>query len=196
MSRARLERPWSEADFFAWQSQQSERYELVNGYPIQMMSGARRAHDRIVRNIIAQLHGQLGTGKCEAFTADFAVRTATNQIRRPDAGVDCGADTDAADSELVAADPRLVVEVLSESTKRFDLFDKLSEYQQVPSLTHVVYIDPDELAVRHWERRGGEWILVVLEDAKATIFAADLDLSISLDDIYAGTSALRTSQSE
>ena len=198
MSTLKLDERWTEAEFLAWQTGQSERYELVDGMPLRMMSGARRAHDRVVRNVIVQLGTQLRGKPCEAFTADFAVRTGPDQIRRPDAGIDCAPEeAEGADDELVANDPRLVVEVLSPSTRRFDLFDKLTEYQRVESLRHILYIDPDAVAVRHWYREGGGWALRVLEPGigaealDGAVEAPDLDLRLALTDVYEGTLALR-----
>ena len=51
-------------EFFAWQEHQPERYELVNGQPLEMMAGAKNVHDDIVVNLIAELRNQLRAGGC------------------------------------------------------------------------------------------------------------------------------------
>ncbi len=106
--------PWTIDRFFAWQAGQTDRYELVGGFPVRMMAGARNVHDDIVVNLLAELRGQLrGTG-CRPFTGDGSVETLPGQIRRPDVGVDCGIRDPNA---LKAALPRLVIEVLSPTTR-------------------------------------------------------------------------------
>jgi len=42
------------AEFFAWQEGRPERFELVDGFPIRMMAGARNVHDDIVVNMLAE----------------------------------------------------------------------------------------------------------------------------------------------
>ena len=41
-------KPWTIDEFFAWQSRQAERYELVNGFPVRMQVGARNVHNDII----------------------------------------------------------------------------------------------------------------------------------------------------
>ena len=102
--------PWTIDRFFAWQARQPDRYELVGGFPVRMMAGARNVHDDITVNLLAELRGQLRGSGCRPFTGDGAIETLPNQIRRPDAGVDCGQrDPDA----MKAALPRMVAEILS-----------------------------------------------------------------------------------
>jgi len=51
---------------FAWQERQPERYELVDGFPIRMMAGAKNVHDDIVVNVLAELRNQLRGGSLSA----------------------------------------------------------------------------------------------------------------------------------
>ena len=80
---------WTEARLLARRETLDERYELVDGRPMRTMAGARREHDRIVRNVTTTLHGRPRGRGCETFTADFAVRTRIDPIRRPAVGVGC-----------------------------------------------------------------------------------------------------------
>ena len=91
-----LHRTWTLEEFFAWQEGQPDRYELVDGYPLKMMAGAKNVHDDIVVNFVGELRDQVrGTG-CRPFTGDeawkparakFGVQTwewtAANAIRTP-----------------------------------------------------------------------------------------------------------------
>src|SRR6202034_4373544 len=69
--------------FFAWQEGQAERYELVNGQPLEMMAGAKNVHDDIVVNLVTELGTRLRGGPCRPFTEDGSVETRPGQIRRP-----------------------------------------------------------------------------------------------------------------
>ena len=44
--------PWTIEQFFDWQARQPERYELVGGFPVRMVAGARNVHDDIVVNLV------------------------------------------------------------------------------------------------------------------------------------------------
>jgi Uma2 family endonuclease len=142
-------------EFFAWQQAQEDLYELVGGYPLRMMAGASRRHDQIVVNVIAELRNQLRGSPCRPFTSDTAVATAADKRRRPDAGIDCG---EFRDEDFVAEFPRLVVEVLSPSTREFDMFGKLDEYKSVESLDYILLIEPNAPQAILWHRDiGRRW---------------------------------------
>ena len=122
-----VSKPWTIDQFFAWQSRQTERYELVSGFPVRMMAGARNVHNDIVINILAELRARLRGSGCHPFNGDGSIETLPGQIRRPDAGADCGQRDPNA---FQAALPRMVAEVLSPTTRDFDTFEKLTEYNK------------------------------------------------------------------
>ena len=62
-------------EFLLWQQDKEVRYELVDGVPIEMMTGASDVHDRVVINLIVLLGHQLRGTRCRPTTADVALRT-------------------------------------------------------------------------------------------------------------------------
>lgn len=136
-------------EFLVWCLDQPDRWELVQSLPIRMMTGATHGHDAVVVNLIAELKSRLRGGSCRPMTADIAARMQEGNIRRPDVTVDCGAvDRDA----LESAAPTVFFEVLSRSTRTFDQLRKTEEYKSVPTLRHIVLIDPDRPRVWLWSR--------------------------------------------
>lgn len=169
--------------FLDWCTSQEERYELVGGVPVAM-AGAKRGHDRIVMNTTLAVGNQSRGSPCQPFSADFAVRIPGGNIRRPDIGIDCGPFVP---DDLAATDPRVVIEVLSPSTRTFDMIGKLREYQRVPSLRHIILIDPEEPRVLHWSRDpDGRWSDHAAEGLDAVIALTDPTLTLSLADLYEG----------
>ena len=173
----------SAEEFLEWGLHHELRYELVDGVPVAM-AGATQLHDQIVATVHGMLYNLLRGHKCRYFTADLAVRIPAGNIRRLDAGIDCGArDDDAA----VATAPLLVMEVLSPSTRDFDMFGKLEEYKTVPTLGHIVIVDPDTPQVFHWSRFPNEpWKHVLLEGLDAVIQLPEFDGAIDLASLYQG----------
>lgn len=148
------------------------------------MTGARRRHDQIVVNTIRELSNQLRGASCRPFSADTAVQIPNGNIRKPDAGVDCGIFDDQA---MSADQPVLVVEVLSASTRDFDLFGKLEEYKTVTSIRHVLLVNPDELQALHWTRTDTDtWTHHPHEGLDAPITLVPPGLTLRLADLYEG----------
>ena len=137
--------------FFAWQEGRAERYELVNGQPLRMKTGAKNVHDDIVVNLVGEPREQVRGTSYQPFTGDGSVETRPGQIRRPDVGVACGPRDP---NGTKAALPRLVVEVLSPSTRDFDTFKKLDEYRETGSLEYIVLVEPNEPVAFVWRRDG------------------------------------------
>lgn len=178
----RAHRHWTIEEFFAWQERQSERYELVGGTPLRMMVGARNVHDDIVVNILGELRNQLRGKPCRPFTADSSVETLPGQIRRPDAGVDCGKSDP---NGFKAVLPRLVVEVLSPGTRDIDLFVKLEEYKRIASLLHILYVDPNEPDAVLWSREdGADWSQQRFSQLEDAIAMPSVAVSLPMADLY------------
>lgn len=171
------------ADFLDWQEHQAELHELVDGQAVAM-AGAKQRHDRITANALGELHAQLRGSACRSFTADLAVITPRGNVRRPDLGIHCAPFDDEA---LHAGQPRMVVEVLSRSTRTLDQVGKLEEYKAVASLDAIVLIDPEEPEVILWSRDAGRaWQFETLHGLEAAIVVPSLGVTLRLADLYDG----------
>ena len=185
MSRLREYEPWTKEQFFAWQQGEDDRYELVGGFPMKMMTGASRRHDRIVIKIIAALERRLAGSPCESFTADGSVETYPGQIRRPDVGIDCGPT---GPDDFKAKSPTVVFEVLSPTTRDFDRIRKLEEYKHVPTLRHIVIVEPKFVGVIHVARASAEaaWQTEITNDMDHVLALTGAGIELPLAEIYAG----------
>jgi Uma2 family endonuclease len=172
-------------EFFAWQLDQEERYELVDGVPVPLrgMTGASNAHDAVAVNIIISLGNQLRRGPCRVATADTAVRTSIRGIRRPDVTVEC-APIDPKSYEAHA--PKLVVEVLSPSTRQMDRIRKVEEYKRLPTLTAIMLVEPGVANVLVLRRDGAEWRDEAYAGADSVVPLPEIGASLTLRDVYEG----------
>ena len=181
MSHA-FERNMTADEFLRWAQDREGRFEFVDGHLLRMQAGAVSQHDRVVVNLIAALKNRLRGKPCRTFTADFAVRTAQNRIRRPDVGVDCGKQEL---RDLVAREPVLVVEVFSPSTRDLDRSVKILEYQAVDTLRTILYVEPNQPEVYVFERGDdGEWADRVVRGLSETVPVPALDLTLPLADVF------------
>ena len=186
MEARRFDRdPMSVEEFLDWHQYQEERYELVQGIPVRMMTGARQDHNLVKANVEFALRRRLDGGGCRPSSSDMAVRTDGDQVRYPDVVVDCGAyDADA----LAASEPRLVVEVASPSTRDFDLAEKLDEYRRTPRLDYVLLIEPSVIDATLHARTKDGWAVTKHLFMDAVIDLPGLGLSVPLTEIYDGLS--------
>ena len=141
-------------EFFDWQQRQDDRYELVEGVPVKMMTGASDVHDVILVNILASLHGQLRGSKCRPTTPDIGVRTKIRSLRRPDVTVTCD---EPRPDKYEAGEPRLVVEILSPSNKGLAWERKLDEYRRRDGLTYILLIESEAVGATLYTRSATPW---------------------------------------
>jgi Uma2 family endonuclease len=169
--------------FFAWVVSQDERFELVEG-EIVMMAGAGRRHDRIVVNLTAAVHAQVRDGPCQTFTSDTYISTSPSTRRMADLGVDCGK----LDEDSLTADrPALVIEVLSPTTGGFDVTVKLAEYQSLPSMDYILFVDTEmPTAHLYFRDKDGRWEDRVVKGLNAAIDLPKLNVVLKLAEIYDG----------
>ena len=120
------------------------------------------------------------------FHCDTAVQTLPRTRRRPDIGIECGRTEDEA---FEAGEVRLVVEVLSPSTREFNHYGKLEEYKSIPSMRHVLLVEPNAPQVGVWSRVDGTvWRYSEYEGLEAAISLDSPPILFALSDVYADLS--------
>lgn len=141
-------------DYLASEEASEMKREYLGGV-VYAMSGARRTHNRICANATAALHAGLSGFPCEVLTSDMKVRIdlATHtRFYYPDVVVACD---DRSSDELYLQTPALVIEVLSQGTRRADISEKKDAYLSLPSLNVLMYVEQDRPEARIY-RRGRE----------------------------------------
>jgi Uma2 family endonuclease len=175
-----LPKPWTLADYLAWEREQPERYEFVGGV-LRAMVGGTLDHNTIARNIARELDKLLRPKGCRVFTSDVKVVSfETGQGAYPDVVATC-ARQKGADTEVT--DPALVAEVLSRSTGDYDRGSKLELYKEMPSLRYVLLVAQDRKLADVYRRTQSGWEVV-----RYTEGAVPLDEfggALRLDEIYA-----------
>jgi len=171
-------------EFLHWCQRQEGKFELIDGIPTEMMTGASRMHDLIVVNIIASLRDQLRGGPCFPTTADTALRTRIRSVRRPDVMVTC--DPPRGDV-YEALEPRLAVEVLSKSNIGVPWDRKLKEYRRHEKLDYILLVDSELVAVTLYLRTSNGWVDVDADALADVIKLPKLKCRLSLAEIYEAT---------
>lgn len=174
-------------EFLSWERSQPERHEFWRGEVFAMVGGTAR-HNRVILNLASRLTEALAGSPCQVFAESMKVQLAEG-VLYPDVVVACG-KAEAGDEESVT-DPRLVIEVLSPSTRGYDKRDKFILYRTLPSLREYVLIDPATRQVEVFTAApGGAWVLTD-QTGQAELVLASIDRRLASDDIYRGVEAPR-----
>lgn len=172
--------------FAAWENRRRGRYELIVG-EIRAMAGGSRGHDLVAGNVLTALRLALPGRASDVHGSNLKVLSPAGMVTYPDVFVRCGPLDDAATE---CDDPVVVVEVLSPSTRSEDLVRKRWAYQAIPSLTHLVYVDPSRVEIEVATRAAdGRWWSSFLHDLSATLTLDTLAIDLPLGEVYAGTRA-------
>src|SRR5581483_2484008 len=94
-------------------------------------------------------------------------------------------------SRGIVARPLLIIEILSPSTERDDIFLKLPAYQRIPSVREVLYVESERIAATVHRRAGDAWTLEELTGPEARLILATLGLDTPLAALYRGLPAPR-----
>ncbi len=176
-------KPWTVEDFLAWESQQEDRYEFVDGI-LRAMTGGTVDHATIIGNVFGTLRDRLRGGPCRAYASDLKVKAGEN-VMYADVVVVCG-PSDPKATEVT--NPVAVVEVLSKSTSDYDRGRKWLAYQTIPDLTHFLLVSQDECRVDIFRRMGNGWYSESVTDPAREIPFEPIGVRLSVRDIYEGSS--------
>jgi len=132
------------------------KVELDNG-TIRMMAGARARHNQIQTNLIVALGNAFRGSGCRPYGSDTGLRTHDLSLRYPDVAVYCGRDTPENDDLVWFDNPRVVVEILSESTAAHDQTVKLLEYKATNSVEVILFVDLEVERIRILHRKIDGW---------------------------------------
>lgn len=158
--------------------------ELDNG-TIRLMAGGSATHARVQANIFGTLFARLKGSGCRPYGSDMGVRTHDLSLRYPDVSVFCGREGPENDALKQFNDPKMVVEVLSPSTRREDETVKLHEYQAVSSMEAILFVDPETEVIRLLTRRDGRGWKDNTLDMQSDVSIQVLGVSLTRAEIFA-----------
>ena len=152
-----------------------------------VMSRANWGHTLIKDNMAQEAGVALkGTG-CQVLTSDLRVKVSpTGLYTYPDIVIVCDKPEflDAKFDTLL--NPRVIVEVLSESTEGYDRGTKFKLYRSLPSLQEYVLVSQDRPLIERYVRRETSWDFSDVASLSETFEFAAVAVRVPLSEIYAG----------
>ena len=170
-------------DYLAWEADQKERHEFLDG-EVFAMAGAEDRHVTVAGNCYMALRQHLSGSPCRTYMSDMRLLVAAvNSYFYPDVLVTCSARDQA--SALVKTEPKLIIEVLSPSTAGYDRGIKFNAYRHLASLEEYVLIDIDTRNTDVYRKGAdGLWVLHPFE-REATVTLASVALHITPAQLFA-----------
>ena len=169
----------SEQNYLEGEKLSEIKHEYVDG-EVYAMAGASKNHQRLIARLVQKLANHLDNTPCEVFSSDIKVRADNGKkYFYPDVLVVCSDDNT---DDYYTESPRIIVEVLSKSTRKFDNSLKRHVYQAMPSLEEYVLIEQDFVEIEVC-RKAELWqpMHYYLGD---DITFTSIGLSVSVVDIY------------
>lgn len=172
-------------EYLALEASSTIRHEFLAG-EIYAMAGGTPQHAALAVAVSAALLAKTRGGPCRVHSSDLRVRSlATGLTTYPDVTVVCGPyETDTQDKNTVV-NPRLLVEITSESTEEYDRGEKLESYQRIPSLDAIMLVSHREQLIEIFERQGDSTWRRSEARSGASLSIAALNATLSVDEIYA-----------
>ena len=167
-------------DFLVWDEQQPDKNEFIGGEVFAMV-GVTRQHATVAGNLFVFLSQQLRGSPCRVYMAEMRLRLeVADSFFYPDVFVTCSESDHQTDRYM--SQPRLIVEVLSESTEAYDRGAKFEKCRLFSTLAEYVLINPAKRKVESFRRDAtGHWVLYEFgEDDVVDIASLELTLSASV----------------
>src|SRR5438477_6008864 len=114
------ERQFSLHEYLVREEASTTKHEYYRG-EIFAMAGTTPRHNRIAANLLARLHGLLEGTDCEVLGSDQRLRiNAADLSTYPDLVIICGGIKLDAIDRIAATNPRVIIEILSPSTEKYN----------------------------------------------------------------------------
>lgn len=173
-------------EYFDLERDAQYKSEYYDG-EIWAMAGTSIPHSQIVVNIGGECRTRLPKG-CQPLSSDTQVRIEKWNVNTyPDLSIVCGEIEQY--NTIAIKNPKVLVEVLSDSTANFDRTTKFKYYRSLPSLKEYVLIEQKQASIQTYVKEvspEGEvrWVSYFFDGLDEILILKSLDIQIPLKEIY------------
>lgn len=159
--------------------------EYVDGW-VRAMTGATLRHNRIAMNCGYRLMRALDGQQCQPFNSDTKLRVrigASARFYYPDLQVVCDSNPP---TSVYQDLPVLIIEVLSPSTRSYDLDEKMNAYLQIPCLQCYIALEQHQPIAVVMRRSDAGFLRQVVEGVEGNIPLPFLGCELAMRELYDG----------
>jgi len=174
-------------EYLAVEATSPIKHEYVDGQ-VYAMSGGTLDHSRIGRNAVNLLEAYLDGTPCEALNSDIQVRTGLTSFRYPAAVVTCDERDRQRGGAMQIHHPKLIIEVLSDSTEAADRGRKFEEYRQIAEFEEYLLLNAERVAADHFRCDENDRWVFTSHAAGDTVTLDSIGLTCPIEAFYHRTS--------
>ncbi len=159
------------------------RHEFINGQ-LYDMSGGTDLHNEICQNLIIFFRGILEKKEFKVYMEGVKCKIHGEEYYTyPDVFIT--SDESDKENKYIKQHPLLIVEVLSDSTRKYDTVDKFMQYQKINALQYYILVEPEVFSVHCFSKNeNGEWQAAIFTKLEEFIDLKLLSIQLSLQSIY------------
>ncbi|MGI0482441.1 Uma2 family endonuclease [Geminocystis sp. CENA526] len=175
------------AEYLEIDDQSEIRHEYIEAEIIPMTGGTTN-HNEIITNLclllkppIRKQTGKVYTENVRLFISEFSIFT------YPDVMIMAGEPIYYGENKTTVTNPKALIEVLSNSTRDYDLGRKFEYYRSLESLQEYVLIEPEKTLIMIYRRSNNKhWTLEIYDNPNDRFTLESFGVEMSLVDIYEG----------
>ncbi|HMS39176.1 MAG TPA: Uma2 family endonuclease [Pyrinomonadaceae bacterium] len=176
--------PSNDAEYLRIERQAFEKSELIGG-EVVAMAGASDNHNVISSNLMIEIGIQTKKTTCRPFSSDMRVKAKKGNYYYPDIVVVCGDRKYEDNKKDSLLNPKIVIEVLSKSTRLKDRNEKLDSYMSLEGLTDYVLVEQTTMRIEHFIKiNEKEWRVRLLTEKDEKLILESINCEVTLDEIY------------
>lgn len=172
-------------EYLERERQSSVKSEFFDGQVFAMAGGSAR-HSLIAANFVREAGNALKDRPCAVFNSDLRILVLTTGLRTyPDATIVCGEQQFEDERQDTLTNPTVIIEVLSDSTEKYDRGRKADHYRQIASLKELILIAQDHSHVERFVRQpDGAWLFREDKELTASFEISSLEIVLPLAELY------------
>ncbi|OKH51614.1 hypothetical protein NIES2101_17750 [Calothrix sp. HK-06] len=172
-------------EYLALEEKADSRSEYIDGEIIPMAGGSDN-HNQIALNFSTELNFAFKRQNYKVYISDMRLWLPKPRIYTyPDVMVIAGEPEFLENRRDIVTNPKVIIEVLSKSTKSYDKEDKFKAYRTIPSFEEYLLIEQDRIGVEHYSKTTGKrWSLQKYNEKDEKISLKTIPFEITLQDLY------------
>jgi Uma2 family endonuclease len=173
------------AEYLALEEVADYKSEYVDGEIIPMAGGSTN-HNQIALNISSLFNFAFRKLDYYVYMGDVRLWIPQKRIYTyPDVMVVVGEPEYFPNRQDTILNPILIIEVLSNSTDKYDRQGKFSSYRTIPTFREYLLVEQDQIVVEHYSKTDNkQWSFREYDAEDKAIILSSIDFTLTLENIY------------
>ncbi len=159
------------------------RHEFINGQ-LYDMSGASDLHNEICYNLTFLLKTSLAGKDFKVYMEGVEVKIQGEEYYTyPDVFITNHPED--LQNKYIKQFPVLLIEVLSDGTRKYDTIDKFIQYQKIETLQYYILVEPEFMYINCFSKdETGEWHSAIYNKPEEFVPLENLSIKLPIQGIY------------